>query len=78
MKPGTITHTIAVLLSSVSSLFAHSTPKESEPAKVKVSKKSDKLSEDILLNINSIAFTPGIGRRLRPRRGSVIRGRKAS
>src|ERR1700676_1885670 len=59
MKPGTITHTIAVLLSSISSLFAHSTPKEAEPAKVKVSKKSDKLSEDILLNINSIAFTPG-------------------
>ena len=59
MKPGTITHTIAVLLSSISSLFAHSTPKEAEPTKVKVSKKSDKLSEDILLNINSIAFTPG-------------------
>ena len=59
MKPGKITHTIAVLLSSISSLFAHSTPKEAEPAKAKVSKKTDKKSEDILLNINSIVFTPG-------------------
>ena len=59
MKPGTVTHTIAVLLSSISSLFAHSTPKKAEPAKVRASKKSDKLSEDILLNVNSLAFTPG-------------------
>jgi hypothetical protein len=58
MKPGTITHTIAVLLSSVSSLFAHSTPARAEPAKVKVSKKSDRLSEDLMLNIDSIAFAP--------------------
>jgi len=58
MKPGTITHTIAALLSSVSSLFAHSTPDKSEPAKVKLSKKSDKLSEDLMMNLDSIAFTP--------------------
>ena len=59
MKPGTITHTIAVLLSSISSLFAHSTPKKAEPANVKASKKSDRFSDDILLNVNSMAFTPG-------------------
>jgi hypothetical protein len=59
MKPGTITHTIAVLLSSISSLFAHSTPKETEPTKVKASKKSNRFSDDILLNVNSTAFTPG-------------------
>ncbi len=58
MKPGTITHTIAALLSSVSSLFAHSTPDKAEPAKVKLSKKSDKLSEDLMMNLDSIAFTP--------------------
>src|ERR1041385_1199770 len=58
MKPGTVTHTIAVLLSSVSSLFAHSTPAKAEPAKVKLSKKSDRLSEDLLLNVDSIAFAP--------------------
>jgi len=58
MKPGTITHTIAVLLSSVSSLFAHSTPAKAEPAKIKLSKKSDKLSEDLMLNVDSIAFAP--------------------
>ena len=58
MKPGTITHTIAVVLSSVSSLFAHSTPAKAEPAKIKLSKKSDKLSEDLMLNVDSIAFAP--------------------
>jgi hypothetical protein len=58
MKPGTITHTIAALLSSVSSLFAHSTPAKAESTKVKLSKKSDKLSEDLLMNLDSIAFTP--------------------
>ncbi len=58
MKPGTITHTIAVLFSSVSSLFAHSTPAKAEPTKAKLSKKSDKLSEDLMLNVDSIAFAP--------------------
>jgi hypothetical protein len=58
MKPGTITHTIAALLSSVSSLFAHSTPDKAEPAKVNLSKKSVKLSEDLMMNLDSIAFTP--------------------
>lgn len=58
MKPGTVTHTIAVLLSSVSSLFAHSTPARAEPAKVKLSKKSDRLSEDLMLDVDSIAFAP--------------------
>ena len=58
MKPGTITHTIAALLSSVSSLFAHSTPAKAESTKVKLSKKSDKLSEDLMMNLDSIAFAP--------------------
>jgi hypothetical protein len=58
MKPGTITHTIAVLLSSISSLFAHSAPSKAPAAKVKASKKSDRLSEDLLLNIESLVFAP--------------------
>ena len=58
MKPGTITHTIAALLSSVTSLFAASTPATPAPTKVKISKKSDRLSEDLLINIDSLAFVP--------------------
>jgi hypothetical protein len=59
MKPGTITHTIAVILSSISSLFAHGTPSKAEPAKAKFSKKSQRSSDDRLLDISSIAFPPG-------------------
>jgi hypothetical protein len=58
MKPGTITHTVAVLLSSVSSFFAQSAPAKAPASKVKVSKKSDRLAEDILLNVDSVAFAP--------------------
>jgi hypothetical protein len=58
MKPGTITHTVAALLSSVSSLFAHSTPERTEPPKVKLSKKSSKVPDDLLLNVDSVAFAP--------------------
>ena len=58
MKPGTITHTIAALLSSISSLFAHPAEAKAEPAKVKLSKKSERLSEDALLNVDSIVFAP--------------------
>jgi hypothetical protein len=58
MKPGTITHTVAVLLSSVSSLFAQSAPVKPVTGGIKVSKKSDKLSGDILVNVDSLAFTP--------------------
>jgi hypothetical protein len=58
MKPGTITHTIAVILSSASSLFATTPPAKAPVSKTGVSKKSDRLSEDLLLNIDSIAFAP--------------------
>jgi hypothetical protein len=58
MKPGSITHTIAVLLSSVSSLFAHSAPTKEPPSKVKASKKSDRLSEDLMINVDSLVFAP--------------------
>jgi hypothetical protein len=60
MKPGTVTHTIAVFLSSISALFAHSTPSKAEPTKVKLSKRTAerKLQDDILLNVDSVAFAP--------------------
>ncbi|HYY35708.1 MAG TPA: hypothetical protein VE867_04980 [Candidatus Binatia bacterium] len=52
MKLRKITHTIAVILSSITSLFAHGTGEKAEPAKTKFSKKSDKSSEDRLLALN--------------------------
>src|SRR5712691_23965 len=58
MKPGTITHTLGVLLSSISSLFAHSSPAKGEPAKMKLSKRSERSSDNRLLNIDAVAFPP--------------------
>ena len=60
MKPGTITHTIAVLLSSVSALFSQNAPATTPAAKVKLSKKSDKPQDDLLMSIDPISFTPSI------------------
>jgi hypothetical protein len=58
MKPGTITHTIAVLLSSVSALFTHSAPAAVPAAKVKVTKKSSKPQETSLLTMDPYASAP--------------------
>jgi len=58
MKPGKFTHTIAVILSSITSLFAHGTASKAEPAKTKFSKKSQKSGEDRSIDVSSIAFTP--------------------
>jgi hypothetical protein len=58
MKPGTITHTIAVLLSSVSALFTHSAPAAVPTAKVKVTKKSSKPQETNLLTMDPYASAP--------------------
>lgn len=58
MRPGKITHTIAALLSSISSLFAHGVAEKSEPAKLKLSKKSEKTADDSLVSIDSLAFAP--------------------
>ena len=59
MKPGKFTHAIAVLLSSMASLFAHGTASKAEPTKTKFSKKSEKTAEDRVLDFSSLAFTPG-------------------
>jgi hypothetical protein len=58
MKPGTTIHTIAVLLSSVSSLFSAAAPVQAPATKVKISKKASRLTEDILLRVDPIAYTP--------------------
>jgi hypothetical protein len=59
MKPGKFTHTIAVILSSITSLFAHGTASKAEPAKSKFSKKSQRSADDRTFDTSSIAFTPG-------------------
>jgi len=63
MKPGTITHTIAVLLSSVTALFTHAAA-GATPSKAKLNKKSNsskgssssKASD--LLKVDPITYTP--------------------
>jgi hypothetical protein len=57
MKPGKITHAIALLLSSISSLFAHPAPEKAESPKVKASKKSDKLPDGLLRDVGSLLFS---------------------
>src|SRR5437899_12642297 len=59
MKPGKFTHTIAVILSSITSLFAHGTAEKAEPAKTKFSKKSQKSADDRSEGPSSISFIPG-------------------
>lgn len=58
MKPGTLTHTIAVLLGSVSAFFTPSAPAQNAPAKVKLTKSQNRLNEDVLLKVDPISFTP--------------------
>ena len=58
MKPGKFTHTIAVLLSSVSAVFAPSAPAQVPTAKVKLSKKQNRLNEDVLFKVDPIGYTP--------------------
>jgi len=70
MKPGKFTHTIAVILSSISSLFAHGTSEKAEPPKTKFSKKSQRSADDRVLDVTSIAFSPGqLLSAARPERG---------
>jgi len=58
MKPGTFTHTIAVLLSSLSALFTHSASAAVPATKVKLSKKSNKPQEESSPKLDSISFAP--------------------
>lgn len=60
MKPGTITHTVAVLLSSVTSLFSAAAPTGPAAVKMKLSKKStdNKSSDDGRISVDSLVFAP--------------------
>jgi hypothetical protein len=59
MKIGKFTHTLAALLSSVTSLFAHGTvSKEAESTKAKLSKKSERKSDDSRISVESLSFAP--------------------
>src|ERR1700759_1334827 len=58
MKPGTVTHTIAALLSSITAMFAQSAAVKPNPPKVKASKKSDFMSENPMVSLHSLAFAP--------------------
>lgn len=58
MKPGKFTHTIAVLLSSVSAVVAPSAPAQVSTAKFKLNKKENRLSENVLLKVDPIGYTP--------------------
>jgi hypothetical protein len=58
MKPGTLTHTIAVLLSSVSAFFAHAAQGAVPPSKVKLSKKSNAPKDDSLLKVDPVSYSP--------------------
>ena len=60
MKPGTIIHTVAVLLSSISSLFSQSVSVNRVEPKVKVSKKSDKKQDDVITSVDPISYTPSL------------------
>jgi hypothetical protein len=58
MKPGTFTHTIAVLLSSVSACFAPSAPAEVPAKKIQLSKKHNRLNEEVLFKVDPMGYTP--------------------
>jgi hypothetical protein len=58
MKPGTITHTIAVTLSSISALFSHVAGAAVPAPKLKLSKKSNEPKKDKTLNFDPISFSP--------------------
>jgi hypothetical protein len=70
MKPGKVIHTIAALLSSVSALFAHGTVTKEEPIKTKLTKKSDRKSDESVVSLDSLAFAPNHVRSAPPSPGA--------
>jgi hypothetical protein len=59
MKPGTFTHTLAVIISSITSFFTQSSPAKILPAKEKMSKNSDRTSEENFSMLQTTtAFVP--------------------
>ena len=58
MKSGPFTHTIAVLLSSLSAFFTPSARAEAPTKKIQLSKKQNPLNEDLLFKVDPIGYTP--------------------
>src|SRR5262245_34712557 len=58
MKPGTFTHTFAVVLSSIAGLFTQSTPAAVPGGLVKLSKKSSKPEGESLLKVDPYVSLP--------------------
>ena len=58
MKPGTFTHTFAVVLSSISAFFSHAALGAAPAPKVKASKKSNAPNKDSILNLEPMSFSP--------------------
>lgn len=58
MKPGLFTHIIAVLLSSVPAVFAPSAPAQALNANFNLSKKQNRLNDEVLLKVDPIGYTP--------------------
>jgi hypothetical protein len=58
MKPGSFTHSLAVFLSSIAAFFSPSAPAQTPPAKMKLSKKQNRLNDDLLLKVDPIGYTP--------------------
>ncbi len=71
MKPGKFTHTIAVLLSSVSAFFSPSAPAQTPATKFKVSKKQNRLNDDVLLKDRSARIHPAAFLRPEKRRRAL-------
>jgi hypothetical protein len=69
MKPGKITHTLAALLSSVTSLFAHGAVTKAEPTKTKLTKKTQQSEPEPIVSINSLVFAPNHLRSASPQPG---------
>jgi len=60
MKPGTLTHTIAVTLSSISALFTHAAAGAVPAPKLKLSKKSSEPKKDNTLKFDPTTFSPAV------------------
>ena len=68
MKPGTLIHTAAVLLSAVTSVFSQAAPIQMPFAKTKLSKKSERSSDGERGQRGALMFTPTAA--MMPPRGS--------
>jgi len=61
MKPGTFTHTFAVVLSSITAFFTHAAYGAAPaPKKMKASKKSNPPKKDSILNLEPMSFSPAM------------------